>query len=155
MEIRRYDAADREAVVALAPRLTEGVAPWRDPAAVRAAVVGWVVESLERAAEPDRLVLVAATDRDVVGFVAAVERRHWSGGRDAYIGELVVAADAEGKGTGRALVEAVTRWADERGLAQVTLETGAANQRARAFYERLGFVAEDIRLTRRMDGRTG
>src|SRR5947209_7018408 len=31
--IRTFRGEDREQVLALAPRLTEGVAPWRDPAA--------------------------------------------------------------------------------------------------------------------------
>ena len=35
--IRPFQADDREAVLALAPRLTEGVASWRDGAAVAAA----------------------------------------------------------------------------------------------------------------------
>ncbi len=36
--IRPFRGEDREQVLALAPRLTEGVAPWRDPAAVASAV---------------------------------------------------------------------------------------------------------------------
>ena len=34
-QIRLFQPCDRGQVLALAPRLTEGVAPWRDPAAVR------------------------------------------------------------------------------------------------------------------------
>jgi ribosomal protein S18 acetylase RimI-like enzyme len=36
----------------------------------------------------------------------------------------------------------------ERGLARITLETGAANDAARAFYAALGYREEDVRLSR-------
>ena len=92
--------------------------------------------------------LVADLDGAVVGFVSVSVKQHWAGDRDAYIGELVVDATHEGQGVGRALVGAAVRWAQERGLSRITLETGAANRRARQFYATLGFEEEDIRLTR-------
>jgi ribosomal protein S18 acetylase RimI-like enzyme len=146
-QVRPYSPDDREAVLALAPRLTEGVAAWRDPDTVLDAVVEWVRGSIDAAAEPDHLVLVADANGRIVGFVTAVERRHWSGGTDAYIGELVVDATVEGRGVGRALVDAVRAWARTRGLDAITLETGAANARARGFYAAIGFAEEGVRLT--------
>jgi ribosomal protein S18 acetylase RimI-like enzyme len=147
MHVRPYSSFDRESVLALAPRLTEGVAGWRDPDAVLDAVVGWVRESIETAGDPDHLVLVAEVDGHAVGFVTAVESRHWSGSADAYIGELVVDSAVEGQDIGRALVDAVREWAKVRGLGAVTLETGAANVRARGFYAAIGFAEEGVRLT--------
>lgn len=145
MEIRTYAEGDRETVLRLTPRLTEGVAPWRDPAAVCAAVHAWVENSL---AEPGTAVFVAVTDGALQGFVTVTLREHWSGGTDGYLGELVVAADAEGSGVGRALVERARHWARERGATRLGLETGAANAAARAFYAVLGFEEEDVRLSR-------
>jgi GNAT superfamily N-acetyltransferase len=148
MLVRPYAADDRDTVLALAPRLTEGVAPWRDPTAVHEAVVGWVRGSIDQAGAAETLVLVAEREGRVVGFVTAVERGHWSGATDAYIGELVVDAMVEGRGVGRALVDGVREWADRRGIGAISLETGAANARARAFYAAIGFAEEDVRLTR-------
>jgi GNAT superfamily N-acetyltransferase len=145
--VRPYTAADREAVLALAPRLTEGVAPWRTAAEVREAVVGWVRGSIDGADDDHGLVLVAEVAGRVAGFVTAVERRHWSGAVDAYIGELVVDAAVEGRGIGRALLDGVRDWARRHGLGAITLETGAANVRARSFYAAAGFAEEDVRLT--------
>jgi ribosomal protein S18 acetylase RimI-like enzyme len=145
--VRPYQAADADAVLALAPRLTEGVAPWRDPAAVERAVRGWVADAID-GTEP---VWVAVLDGRVVGFVHAGERRHFTGERDGYVGELVVAADAARSGVGRALMDAAHRWAARRGLRRLTLETGAANTTARAFYRALGYAEEDVRLTRPLD----
>ena len=49
---------------------------------------------------------------------------------------------------GRALIGASDTWARDRGLAHLTLHAGARNAGARAFYAALGFVEEEVRLTR-------
>jgi ribosomal protein S18 acetylase RimI-like enzyme len=122
---------------------------------VLSAVAGWVVEALERAAEPGRFVLVADEDGAVMGFASGEERRHWSGDPELYVGELAVDPQYEGRGVGRALIDAVTAYAKQLGLVTITLDTGAANTNARAFYKRLGFEEEDVKLTKRVDGMIG
>lgn len=152
MRVRRYEEADRPALLALAPRLAEGEAPWRAVDSVLSAVTGWVVEALDRSAEPGRLVLVAELDGMVAGFASGEERTHWSGDPELYVGELAVAPHYEGRGVGRALIDAVTDHAKQLGLTTITLDTGAANTSARAFYKRLGFEEEDVKLTKWVDG---
>jgi len=51
-----------------------------------------------------------------------------------------VAPFARGRGAGEALVEAVIDWAGRQGIDAVGLEVVEDNRRARAFYERCGFV---------------
>lgn len=138
---------DRQAVLALAPRLSEGVAAWRDPDAVIRAVRSWVETSLARPADGDHEVLVAEVSDEVAGFCSLYVEEHWSGESDVYISELAVATSREGEGIGRALVAAARGFADERGITRLTLLTGAANERARAFYRASGFAEEDVRLT--------
>lgn len=145
--VRPYLPEDRGPVLALAQRLTEGVAPWRDPDAVATAVLGWVTASLEHT-DDDHGTFVAVRDDQVAGFVTVTIRTHFTGQRDAYVGELVVSPDAERTGVGSALVGAAESWARARGLRRMTLETGAANLRARAFYRALGFTDEDVRLSK-------
>jgi GNAT superfamily N-acetyltransferase len=118
VDVTPYSSDDRAAVIGLAPRLRSGVAPWRPSDGVLLAVHQWV------------------------------EQRHWSGQRDAYVGELVTGELAEGRGVGRALLALAEQWARDHGLDRVTLETGAANARARAFYERQGYRDDEVRLTR-------
>jgi len=67
---------------------------------------------------------------------------------DAYVGELMVAEGAQRRGIGTRLVRAAEQWARSQGLRHLTLETGAANGTARAFYAALGYAEEDVRLTR-------
>lgn len=148
MDVRPFRAADRQACLELADRLTEGVAAWRDPDAVLSAVRGWVAAAVEAADAPSQAMFVAERSGRVVGLVAVAERVHFSGELDAYVGELTVAADAEGHGVGRALMESAEAWARSRGRAHITLETGAENSRAREFYQRLGYLTEDVRLTK-------
>jgi ribosomal protein S18 acetylase RimI-like enzyme len=147
-EVRRYVDTDRDAVMALAPRLAEGVAPWRSPDRVRPAVTRWVEDALAHAGAPGRFVYVAEASGQVVGFVAGEERTHWTGETDIYVGELVVDLECERMGVGRALVAAVVEHAARVGVERITLETGAANAQARRFYAGLGFAEEDVRLTR-------
>ncbi|MFC3738281.1 GNAT family N-acetyltransferase [Paractinoplanes deccanensis] len=148
VSVRRYEPHDREAVVLLAPRLEFGVAHWRDAEAVRRAVAGWIDESLANADAEDREVLVAQVGEEVVGVVTVAQRRHFTGEVDAYVGELVVRAEHERRGVGSLLMHAAEAWARGRGLRHLTLETGAANAPARAFYARRGYQEEDVRLTK-------
>ena len=149
--VRRYLPSDREAALLLAPRLQTGVAPWRDARAVREAVTGWIEASLGSAGTDDHEVFVAHLGEDVVGLVTVAERRHFTGEIDAYVGELVVKAGHERHGVGTLLMDAAEEWARRRGRRHLTLETGAANGAARAFYARCGFREEDIRLTKTVD----
>ena len=72
IRIRDAQASDGDAVIEMAERLQEGVAPWRDPQEVRRAVIGWVRESLADLGDPDARAFVAERNGEVVGFVCAM-----------------------------------------------------------------------------------
>jgi ribosomal protein S18 acetylase RimI-like enzyme len=149
--VRAATDADRPAILALAPRLAEGVAPWRDSAAALAAGRGWLEDSLTAAAEGTGTVFVATDNGAVTGVISIRPTGHFTGERDGYIGELAVAEHASRGGTGRALIAAAESWARDLGLANLTLHAGAYNTGARAFYAALGFAEEEVRLTREID----
>jgi ribosomal protein S18 acetylase RimI-like enzyme len=146
--VRPFRPEDRQQVLALAPRLTEGVASWRDPVGVASAAVGWVTGSMASADEPGHAVFVAEPDGRVGGVITLSERAHFSGQTDAYVGELIVAAGLERRGIATELMRAAEAWAAQRDYAFITLETGAANDRARKLYAALGFLEEEVRLTK-------
>jgi ribosomal protein S18 acetylase RimI-like enzyme len=146
--IRPFQPGDRSQVLALAPRLTRGVAPWRDPAAVRRAARNWVQTSIDTVGQPGHAVYVAIAGDQVVGVVSIREQTHFTGQTDAYVGELVVASDMERLGLATALMNAAEAWAAQRGLAFLTLHTGAANLPARRLYRRLGYEEEELLLTK-------
>lgn len=63
-----------------------------------------------------------------------------------YVSSLAVAPQLRGHGAGRALVARVEAEARRRGTPRLALDVNRDNPRARAFYERLGFV-ETARAT--------
>jgi len=132
----------------LAPRLTEWVAPWRDPAAVRTAVHGWIQDSIDALGRPGHAVYLAVDGDTIVGVITVSERAHFTGQIDAYVGELAVRAGMERRGIATRLMNAAETWAARRGLPFLTLDTGAANQPARSLYHALGYQEEDVRLAK-------
>lgn len=165
--IRAATDDDKDAVLALAPRLAEGLPPWRNAGEALAAGRRWLEDSLAAAATAGNAAFFVAADRGatrgaatggadggvagsgtVVGVISVRVSRHFTGERDGYIGELVVARCAARRGIGSALIAAAEDWGRERGLANLTLHTGAFNNAARSFYAALGFAEEELRLTR-------
>jgi GNAT superfamily N-acetyltransferase len=150
--IRPYAPSDRAAVLELAPRLLVGIAPWRSPTAFLTAAQQWIAGSVDGIG-PDAAVFVAEdTDGALIGFVSVSRQEHFTGEAQAYIGELAITASAEGAGVGRALVASVEHWAATRGLRMITLDTGAANTRARGFYAHLGYAEESVKLAKVLPG---
>jgi ribosomal protein S18 acetylase RimI-like enzyme len=57
----------------------------------------------------------------------------------------------EGRGIGRALLDAADRWAEANGYPWLTLHVFEGNDRARRLYERHGYVAEWTRMFKRLE----
>ncbi len=95
--------------------------------------------------------IVFETDGACVGYALLVS--FWSnelGGEVANIDELYVARDHRGRGAGTELVDRLSRgelWG--RVPVAIDLEVTPDNHRARALYERLGFVAAKNTVMRR------
>ena len=145
--VRAAAAADHDAIVALVPRLRAfGAVPLRPQDALDRVER----ETLERALAapaPDAALLVAELDAPgVVGVAYAhAATDYFTGERHAHLGILAVAEAAEGRGVGRALLDAVDAWARAQGHRFVTLNVFATNARARAVYERAGYAPDTLR----------
>lgn len=84
--------------------------------------------------------LIADDDGEVAGFTACGESRDEDVGPE--VGEVrtfFVAAGSWRRGVGRVLMEAALADLRERGYAEATVWSFAANDRANAFYEAQGF----------------
>jgi len=87
------------------------------------------------------LFLAAAGDR-TVGFISGELRqgsptflpKTW-----ASVDDVFVEPEYRNRGVGRALLQSVQSWAQERGADGISLQVAAANARGRKFYEDLGF----------------
>jgi ribosomal protein S18 acetylase RimI-like enzyme len=87
-----------------------------------------------------RSFVLGAFDGDLVGIVAVTRERGMKREHKALLWGMYVAAEARGRGVGRALVEAaVARARAWPGLAQIVLGVAAHNTAARRLYRSLGF----------------
>ena len=139
-QIRRFEPADREAMLAFADSLPEHDLLFlgrdlRHPRVVEAWLgaieEGWI-DSLV-AIDKGKLVASAALVRDPLG---------WS----AHVGEirLLVAADKRGAGLGRDLLEGIYSIAMERGLSKLTAQMTPDQIGSVMLFESLGFRAEAL-----------
>jgi ribosomal protein S18 acetylase RimI-like enzyme len=69
----------------------------------------------------------------------------------AHVYAMWVAPGARGAGAGRALLDAVTGWARDRGCDRLVLSVTESNAAARAFYEAFGFTETGERRPLRED----
>jgi GNAT superfamily N-acetyltransferase len=151
IRVRSYQPGDRAFVLGLAARLTIGMPAWRDPQQCLAAVEGWIAGSIEQHGR-DAMVFVAEDDHGQrLGFATISHQSHFTGERQAYIGELATSEAAEGRGVGKHLLQACEQWARDQGDRLLALATGAANQRALGFYRHLGYRDEDVKLVKLLD----
>ena len=87
------------------------------------------------------LFVATAGDR-TVGFISGELRqgsptflpKTW-----ASVDDVFVEPEYRNRGMGRALLQSVKSWAQERGADGISLQVAAANSRGRKFYEDLGF----------------
>jgi ribosomal protein S18 acetylase RimI-like enzyme len=102
--------------------------------------------------KPGAQAFVATIDGQSCGVVSFYpDKDYFTDHARAYVDNLAVAQDVEGKGVGRALLDYVERWAREHGYREVVLDVFAGNQRAIAFYERQGYRPDHIRMAKPLD----
>ena len=153
--IRPATRADAAFIGALTARFADaGTLPWRDATLLSRffeRAIGEIAGLVEaEAVNPREAILLATDDRGVrLGFIhlrpdLSALTREWQG----YVNALAVTAEAEGRGVGRALLAAGESWAREQGFHHLALDTFGTNNRARAFYNRLGYAEETLKLVK-------
>lgn len=148
---RAEDAEDRAFLRALAPRLETGLPDWIPAGALAAAVERSVLDALHARREGDVILVAEAARGQRLGFIyAAISRDGLSDEPLGYVSEFAVAADAEGRGVARALLEAAEQWSRERGMKTMMLRVFWANTHARAVYEHLGYESDVLQLRKRL-----
>jgi len=148
LRVRQYVPADREFVLSLAPRLAIGIPPWRDPQKMIATVQGWITESIKQHGNKTMVIVAEDEHGERLGFATVSHDTHFTGEGQAYIGELAISEETEGRGVGKALAQACEQWAREQGYRILSLATGAANERALGFYRHMGYLDEDVKLVK-------
>ena len=148
IRVRAYAPDDRAFVLSLAPRLIVGLPNWRDPQQAITAFEQWLLVTINQQEQKTMIFVAEDGQGERLGFATIAQESHFTGEAQAYIHELATSEPAEGRGVGRALVQACEEWAREQGMRFLALSTGAANERALSFYHHLGFRDEDIKLVK-------
>ena len=154
MKIRTATATDLAAVMTLVPRLAAtGSPPGRDAAQIQQSDAQSVKRALTAPASGEAL-FVAEEQGELLGFIhlkTVVD--YFSQEPIAHNSDVVVAATAEGKGVGKALMSSAEDWARTCGYTMVQLHVLTDNTRARSMYERLGYSAEWLKYIKRLEPR--
>src|ERR1017187_4569085 len=138
VRIRPAIEADGEWLLPLSARLHDfGPPPWRPRSEMDAAVARSIADAI--AATGSRAAVFVAEDPDgrPLGFVHVHDATDFFTGEvHGHVSDIVVAGDAEGRGVGRALMDAGEAWSRSRGHRILTLNVFEKNTRARTLYAR-------------------
>jgi len=148
--VRPARASDRDFVLATAVRLSAfGPPSWRTAAEVVEGEAKTLRAFFETPPKGSALLVAEDGTGASVGFAyLEILRDYFLGTEHAHIGILSVAAEAEGRGAGGALLSAAEDWARERGHDRLTLNVFERNARARAVYAHRGFRPESLRYVK-------
>jgi len=100
-----------------------------------------------------RVIFVAESEGKVKGLLSLTvykKNTFYTNCLKAEIDEFIVSSDERGGGGARSLMERAVQYTAERGCKFVELWTDLDNQRAHAFYEKLGFMKRGLFMQRTM-----
>jgi GNAT superfamily N-acetyltransferase len=148
--IRAATAADRTFLLSLDDRL---IAEAASPGLTRDHFVAFQSRYTKAALEAaDATTLIATDGEDTpLGYILLEPTEDGlSGETVGYVSILAVRAEAEGRGIGQRLMAEAEGWALRRGYRFLLLDVFGSNATARRFYERSGYVADSLRLRRKL-----
>jgi GNAT superfamily N-acetyltransferase len=119
--LRKATDGDLEFLLSLVPRLSEfGLPPSRDAKALD----NFTRDSLQKTFDGSVVssIFVAEQEGQRLGFIQLEEdKEFFSGEPYAYIANLAITQEAEGKGVGKFLMQAAEKWAKEKGYRFISL----------------------------------
>lgn len=150
--VRAATAEDTDFILSLVPRFVAFELPeGRRKHEVAAAIRADVERALRSGREVDHFFVADDTNREPIGFLhLQIQRDFFSGQRACHVSDIAVATGHEGAGVGRGLLEYSRQWARRHRCRLLTLAVFPGNARARALYERNGFVPDLLRMVKRV-----
>ena len=153
IKIRLAGQKDKDFIVSLVPRLTGFELPaWRKAEQMNA--VDAEVLSRVLLANPPESIIFIAEDADYVplGFIHLnISGDYYDSENHGHISDIIVAPEGEGRGVGKALMNAGEEWAKKQGFKWLTLNVFSRNERARKLYEKLGYGEDTIKYIKELE----
>ena len=151
--IRDARPEDREEILALVPRLRAfGAPPLRPVEDLDRAEVAALNRALDELPLHAAMFVAENSDDESIAGVAYMETAtdYFTGEKHGHLAIISVAKRAEGRGVGRALLNAVDEWARARGYRFITLNVFEGNEHARRVYERAGYVIDTVKYVKEL-----
>ena len=143
IHIREAKPADADIVVELVDQLARGEG---EQSPVSQTYVG------EYLATAGNCILLAEMDGEVIGLVSfSIRPNLYHAADSCLIEELIVGHKARGQGIGSLLIAEVINRSQDSGCAEISVSTMPDNERAIAFYKKLGFVDQALFLEKHLD----
>jgi ribosomal protein S18 acetylase RimI-like enzyme len=152
--IRKASSADADFIASHAHRLLDFSLPgWRikEKDKMIQADVQHITKALLKD-DPDDCVFIAIDAfNKACGFIRVVlQTDYYTGERTAHVNDIVVTAEAEGQGAGKALLQKADEWARANNTRWITLNVFEDNKRARTVYEKSGYKIEWIKYLKQL-----
>lgn len=146
--IRPATAADHPFIFSLSTRLAMvAQLPGRKEAEIQAFQDRHMQAALGKTGDQSATLVAAMPTGPVLGFIHLQPKPDPVTSEPAgYVSMLAVVPEAEGQGIAQQLMEAAENWARAHGFRCLSLDVFASNERARRFYDRIGFAEDSVKL---------
>jgi ribosomal protein S18 acetylase RimI-like enzyme len=104
--------------------------------------------------DPDKAVLVADDDGDVIGYAyAVVEGYDYMAlrGPAGVLHDIILDPEHRGRGVGQLLLDAALEFFRSRGVPRMVLSTAEQNEPAQRLFASMGFRRTMVEMTRELD----
>ena len=145
MKIRAARPGDEQQLIDLFARLDRQTSFMLFEPDERSTTIDEQAAIIERATNSDRTLLLVAEHNDaIVGFLGA-SGNQFLRNRHVVAFAMGVDADNQGRGIGKALIDALETWAEQNDYYRIEMTVQKENNRARRLYESCGFKTEGVK----------
>ena len=108
--------------------------------------INHLTKALQTNNENDAMFIAEDELKNPLGFLRVnMQTDYFTEEQHAHVNDIVVTAEAEGKGAGKLLLAKANEWAKEKNARWITLNVFDENFRARKVYEKAGYKIEWIK----------
>lgn len=153
MLVEEYqEAVDKESLLSLCGRLVDFELPARiDHEDFERLQYQMLKETLDYLDEKTTI-LVIKEDGNLLGFIELQTELDWiSKQTQGYIARIIVDKETQGRGIGKKLMLEAEKWALNHQYKRIGLNVFLANERAYKFYHQLGYEAETIKMSKKIE----